>query len=43
VGARGLFEAFKQDVCLVDAPRTYDDLDLDTPEDYRKALRDIPE
>ncbi len=38
VGARALFDAFRNEVCLVDAPPTYDDLDLDTPEDYQKAL-----
>jgi len=42
VGARALFAAFTDEVCLVDAPPTYDDLDLDTPEDYRKALLEIP-
>ncbi len=40
VGARALFDAFADEVCLVDAPAGYDDLDLDTPEDYRKALQE---
>jgi molybdenum cofactor cytidylyltransferase len=43
VGARGLFDAFSDEVCLVDAPLGFSDLDLDTPEDYRKALLKIPE
>jgi len=43
VGARALFDAFQDNVCLVDAPPAYDDLDLDTWEDYRKALLKIPE
>ena len=43
VGARGLFDGFKEEVCLVDAPPAYDDVDVDTPEDYRKALLTIPE
>lgn len=41
VGARGLFDSFRGDVCLVDAPQGFSDLDLDTPEDYRKALLKI--
>lgn len=43
VGARALFDAFQDKVCLVGAPPAYDDLDLDTWEDYRKALLKIPE
>lgn len=42
VGARGLFDASMADLCLVDAPPSYDDRDIDTPEDYRAALLDIP-
>jgi len=42
-GARALFDAFKDAVCLVNAPAAYDDLDLDTPEDYQKALSEIRE
>lgn len=38
VGARGLFEASRADVCLVDAPPSYDDRDIDTPEDYSAAV-----
>jgi molybdenum cofactor cytidylyltransferase len=41
VGARELFDAFRDEVCLVDAPQGFSDLDLDTPEDYRKALLKI--
>lgn len=43
VGARALFDAFKDEICLVEGPPAYDDLDLDTPEDYRQALLEIPE
>jgi molybdenum cofactor cytidylyltransferase len=43
VGARRLFDAFKDEICLVEGPAAYDDLDLDTPEDYRKALSEAPE
>ena len=42
-GARALFDAFADEVCLVAAPFGYDDLDLDTPEDYRKALQETVE
>jgi len=41
VGARELFDTFKDEVCLVEAPPLYDDRDLDTPEDYQKALLKI--
>jgi len=35
VGARDLFARFPQDLCLVDPGGNYQDLDIDTPEDYR--------
>jgi len=38
VGARGLFDASKEEVCLVDALPSYNDMDLDTTEDYEAAL-----
>jgi molybdenum cofactor cytidylyltransferase len=41
VGARELFDTFRDEVCPVDAPKGFSDLDLDTPEDYRKALLKI--
>jgi molybdenum cofactor cytidylyltransferase len=34
VGARDLFARFPEDLCLVEPGETYQDLDIDTPEDY---------
>jgi len=39
-GARGLLDGHGEAVCLVDAPPSYDDRDIDTPDDYRTFLRD---
>jgi molybdenum cofactor cytidylyltransferase len=39
VGARDLFARFPDELCLVDPGETYQDLDIDTPEDY-EAVRD---
>lgn len=36
VGARGLFEKYPAQVCLVEPEDDYDDRDIDTPEDYLK-------
>jgi len=38
VGARDLFARFPEELCLVDPGDTYQDLDIDTPEDY-EAVR----
>jgi len=39
-GARGLLDGHSEAVCLVDAPSSYDDRDIDTPEDYSALVRD---
>ncbi len=35
-GARGLFRSNVEGLCLVEAGETYEGLDIDTPEDYRR-------
>lgn len=40
-GARDLFEKHADKVCLVEPPEEYDDMDIDTPEDYDRYLRSL--
>lgn len=40
VGARGIFETYKDRVCLVEPEEAYDPRDVDTPEDYAALQRD---
>jgi molybdenum cofactor cytidylyltransferase len=40
-GARGLFVAHQNQVCLVDAGEDYDDADIDTYEDYLKFKKNL--
>ena len=45
VGARDLFLKYPDQVCLVEAGESYDDMDIDTMEDYaniKKAFKDKP-
>jgi molybdenum cofactor cytidylyltransferase len=39
VGARELFALFPEELCLVDSGEVYHDMDIDTPEDYRRVRR----
>lgn len=43
VGARALFEKYGDKVCLVEPERAYDDMDIDTPEDYAEYQRSLQE
>ncbi|RLB23221.1 MAG: hypothetical protein DRG76_04740 [Deltaproteobacteria bacterium] len=36
VGGRSIFEQYAHEACFIDAPPTYREMDLDTPEDYRR-------
>lgn len=40
-GARDLFQKHADKVCLVEPPEAYDDMDIDTPEDYQRFLRSL--
>ncbi|MBW2609359.1 MAG: nucleotidyltransferase family protein [Deltaproteobacteria bacterium] len=45
-GARDLFLKYPDQVCLVEPEEDYDDMDIDTPEDYldlQRLKRDIPD
>lgn len=42
VGARDLFARFPEDLCLVDPGETYQEMDIDTPEDYAQIKRSWP-
>jgi molybdenum cofactor cytidylyltransferase len=42
VGAKALFDAFPQRVCLVTPDAPYDPRDIDTPEDYIRLRDDLP-
>lgn len=42
VGARALFDAFPQRVCIVTPDAPYDPRDIDTPEDYSRLCGDLP-
>ena len=42
VGARALFDAFPQQVCLVTPDAPYDPRDIDTPDDYARLCDDLP-
>jgi len=39
IGARELFHRFPRDVCLVEQDGSYEDSDIDTPEEYEAARR----
>ncbi len=39
IGARDLFVKYANEVFLIDAPVGYQDIDLDTPEDYEEYLK----
>ena len=41
VGARALFERYDHKVCLVESESPYDDMDIDTPEDYAQFQRSL--
>ncbi len=43
VGARDLFIKYKNNVCLVEPGVEYNDLDIDTPEDYADFMRSLDE
>ncbi len=40
-GARDLFQRHADRVCLVEPPGAYDDMDIDTPEDYQRFLKSL--
>ena len=40
-GARDLFQKHSDKVCLVEPPEAYDDMDIDTPEDYQRFLKSL--
>ena len=40
-GARDLFQKHADKVCLVESPEAYDDMDIDTPEDYQRFLKSL--
>jgi len=41
IGARELFDKYAAEVALIDAPKGYQDQDLDTPEEYEAYLKKI--
>ena len=41
VGAKSIFEKFSDRVCLVEPGFCYNDMDIDTPEDYAAFQRDL--
>jgi molybdenum cofactor cytidylyltransferase len=43
VGARDLFRKYAERVCLVEPEVPYDDMDIDTPEDYSKLAGSLDE
>jgi molybdenum cofactor cytidylyltransferase len=40
-GARELFVKHPEDVCLFEAGESYNDMDIDTPEDYEEFKKSI--